>query len=80
MCWTGPLLCAQNHEKVNAHDFPDKKFGKAIPCGVYDLARNEGRASAAIDHDAAQFAAASIRRSFLIARPRLPGGSPRSVP
>lgn len=23
-------------EKVNVRDFPDKKLGKAIPCGVYD--------------------------------------------
>ena len=29
-------------EKVNVHDFPDKKLGKAIPYGVYDLACNEG--------------------------------------
>ena len=28
-------------EKVNVHDFPDPKLGKAIPYGVYDLACNE---------------------------------------
>jgi hypothetical protein len=27
---------------VRVHDFPDKKLGKAIPYGVYDLANNEG--------------------------------------
>jgi hypothetical protein len=48
--------------KVNVHDFPDKKLGKAIPYGVYDLASNEGWVSVGIDHDTAQFAAASIRR------------------
>ena len=49
-------------EKVNVHDFPDKKLGKAIPHGVYDLASNEGWVSVGIDHDTAWFAAASIRR------------------
>jgi hypothetical protein len=29
-------------KEVNVHDFPDKKMGKAIPYGVYDLACNEG--------------------------------------
>jgi hypothetical protein len=47
---------------VNVHDFPDKKLGKAIPYGVYDLASNEGWVSVGIDHDTAQFATASVRR------------------
>ena len=49
-------------EEVNMHDFPDKKLGKAIPYGVYDLASNEGWVGVGIDHDTAEFAAASIRR------------------
>ena len=49
-------------EKVKVHDFPDKKLGKAIPYGVYDMARNEGWVSVGIDHDTAQFAVASIGR------------------
>jgi hypothetical protein len=49
-------------QTVKVHDFPDKKLGKAIPYGVYDLASNEGWVSVGIDHDTAQFAAASIRR------------------
>jgi Rhodopirellula transposase DDE domain len=49
-------------EKVNVHDFPDKKLGKAIPYGVYDLANNEGWVSVGINHDTAEFAAATIRR------------------
>jgi hypothetical protein len=49
-------------EKVNVHDFPDKKLGKAIPYGVYDLASNEGWGSVGINHDTAQFATASILR------------------
>jgi hypothetical protein len=48
--------------EVNVHDFPNKKLGKAIPYGVYDLASNEGWVSVGIDHDTAQFATASIRR------------------
>lgn len=47
---------------VKVHDFPEKGVGKAIPYGVYDLASNEGWVSVGIDHDTAQFAAASIRR------------------
>lgn len=49
-------------EEVDVHDFPKKDLGKAIPYGVYDLASNEGWVSVGIDHDTAQFAAASIRR------------------
>jgi len=49
-------------EKVKVHDFPDKKLGKAIPYGVYDLASNEGWVSVGIDHDTARFATASILR------------------
>ena len=49
-------------EEVKVHDFPDKKLGKAIPYGVYDLASNEGWVSVGIDHDTAEFATASIRR------------------
>ena len=44
------------------HDFPDKKLGKAIPYGIYDLANNAGWVSVGIDHDTAEFAVASIRR------------------
>ena len=49
-------------ERVNVHDFPDQKMGKAIPYGVYDLLHNEGWVSVGIDHDTAEFAAASLRR------------------
>jgi hypothetical protein len=49
-------------EKVKVHDFPVKGLGKAIPYGVYDLASNEGWVSVGIDHDTAEFAAASIGR------------------
>jgi hypothetical protein len=49
-------------EEVRAKDFPDKRLGKAIPEGVYDVGRNEGWVSVGIDHDTAEFAAASLRR------------------
>ena len=49
-------------QEVNVHDFPDKKMGKAIPYGVYDLACNEGWVSVGIDHDTAEFACASVQR------------------
>jgi hypothetical protein len=63
-------------EEVKVHDFPDKEFGKAIPYGVYDLARNEGWVSVGIDHDTARFAAASIRRWWQeMGSPRYPGAT-----
>jgi len=45
---------------VRVHDFKDEELGKAIPYGVYDLADDKGFVSVGIDHDTAQFAAASI--------------------
>lgn len=49
-------------EEVRVHDFPDKQLGKAVPYGVYDLARNAGWVSVGIDHDTAAFAVATIER------------------
>jgi hypothetical protein len=49
-------------ERVRVHDFQDKDLGKAIPYGVYDVTSNEGWVSVGIDHDTAEFAAASVRR------------------
>jgi transposase len=48
--------------EVDVHDFPDKKLGKAIPYGVYDIQRNEAGVSIGITHDTAEFAVAAIRR------------------
>lgn len=48
-------------EVVNAHDFPDKEVGKALPYGVYDLAENEAWVSVGISHDTAEFAVETIR-------------------
>ena len=49
-------------EEVRVHDFLDKKLGKAIPYGVFDLTHNQGWVSVGIDHDTARFAAETIRR------------------
>ena len=49
-------------EPVKTHDFPDKKVGKAIPYGVYDMGRNEGWVNVGCDHDTGSFAVESIRR------------------
>lgn len=47
---------------VKTHDFPDKKLGKAVPYGVYDIGYNEAGVSIGISHDTAEFAVASIER------------------
>jgi hypothetical protein len=63
-------------QEVNVHDFPDKKLGKAIPYGVYDLACNEGWVSVGIDHDTAEFACASVQRWWdEMGSPRFPRAS-----
>jgi transposase len=49
-------------EKVTTHDFPNKKLGKAVPYGVYDITHNEAGVSVGISHDTAEFAVAAIRR------------------
>ncbi|OGQ21928.1 MAG: transposase [Deltaproteobacteria bacterium RBG_16_71_12] len=49
-------------EKALVHDFPDDAVGKAIPYGVYDMARNEAWVSVGRDHDTPEFAVASIRQ------------------
>lgn len=49
-------------EQVKIHDFIDPQEPKAIPYGIYDLARNQGWVNVGCDHDTASFAVASIRR------------------
>jgi hypothetical protein len=62
-------------EEVRAKDFPDKRLGKVIPYGVYDLTRNDGWVSVGIDHDTAEFAAQTIRRWWQeMGRPAYPKG------
>jgi len=47
--------------KVNTHDFPNKKLGKASPYGIYDITKNKGWVSVGISHDTAEFAVNTIR-------------------
>ncbi len=48
-----------------SYDFPNLADGKAIPYGVYDMARNEAYVSVGRDHDTPAFAVASIRRWWM---------------
>jgi hypothetical protein len=49
-------------ERVQVHDFPDPRVGKAIPYGIYDVAANTGWVSVGQDHDTSAFAVATLRR------------------
>ena len=53
-------------EQVLVHDFPTDSSGKAIPYGVYDMARNEAWVSVGRDHDTSEFAVASIRHWWMM--------------
>ena len=48
--------------KVQVHDFPDPRLGKAIPYGVYDVGANQGWVSVGVDHDTAEFATETLKR------------------
>src|SRR6266487_2095664 len=50
-----------NAPEVKVHDFMDKELGKAVPYGVYDVAKNEGWVSVGISKDTAEFAVNCIR-------------------
>jgi transposase len=56
---------AKQPDKVLVHDFPGDAVGKAIPYGIYDMARNEAYVSVGQDHDTPAFAVASIRRWWM---------------
>jgi len=49
-------------EAVNVHDFIDKKLGRAVPYGIYDIGDNKGWVSVGSDHDTASFAVHAISR------------------
>ena len=58
---------------VDTHDFPDPRKGKAVPYGIYDIARNEAFVSVGISADTAEFSVASIRQWHkLLGRKRYP--------
>jgi hypothetical protein len=48
--------------KVSTHDFEDKRLGKAVPYGVYDMSADTGWVNVGTDGDTAAFAVESIRR------------------
>ena len=50
---------------VLATDFPSDAGGKAIPYGVYDVARNRGFVGVGVSHETAEFAVNVIRRWWL---------------
>jgi len=50
-----------NPQRVNVHHFEDKKLGKVLPYGVYDMTANAGFVSVGITSDTAEFAVQSIR-------------------
>ena len=53
----GQEFCKQGQPvKVNTHDFPDKRLGKVVPYGVYDIGKNKGWVSVGISGDTAEFA------------------------
>lgn len=47
---------------VKVYDFVDKKLGKAVPYGIYDIGRNEGFVNVGNSFDTAEFAVNSIRK------------------
>jgi hypothetical protein len=47
--------------RVNVHDFEDKKLGKVVPYGVYDVTANVAVVSVGITADTAEFAVQAIR-------------------
>ena len=51
--------------KVKGHDFIDKKLGKVVPYGVYDIGKNKGWVSVGISSDTAKFAVNTIRTWWL---------------
>jgi DDE family transposase len=59
--------------RVKVHDFEDKKRGKVVPYGVYDMFANAGFVSLGITSDTAEFAVQSIRcRRDRMGRARYP--------
>jgi transposase len=46
--------------EVKVYDFVDKDLGKAVPYGIYDMAKNEGFVNVGISSDTAEFAVNSI--------------------
>lgn len=54
----------QDPERVQAYDFAEKDKPKAVPYGVYDMAKNQAWVSVGISHDTGEFAVETIRTWF----------------
>ena len=65
---------------VKSHDFPDKKLGKALPYGIYDVQQNIGWVNVGIDHDTAEFAVASMSHGWKHLGKELYTGNPAFIP
>jgi hypothetical protein len=51
-----PIIVRKAPLRVNVHDSEDKKLGKVVPYGVYDMIANAGFVSVGITSDTAEFA------------------------
>ena len=51
---------------VNVYDFEDKTLGKAVPYGIYDIAKNEGFVNVGRSFDTSVFAVSSIRNWWIM--------------
>lgn len=56
------LRPVKSPEKVNVHDFENKKLGKVAPFGIYDVTQNSGFINLGTDADTSAFAVESIRK------------------
>jgi Rhodopirellula transposase DDE domain len=66
--------------RVKVHDFEDKKLGKVVPYGVYDVTANAGFVSVGITSDTAEFAVQSIRQWLVrMGRKRYPKASELTI-
>ena len=72
-------VAAEGHARERAGArLPDDAVGKAIPYGVYDMARNEAWVSVGRDHDTPAFAVASIRQWWkMMGKPAYPKATRR---
>lgn len=51
--------------QVSDHDFPDPELGRAIPFGIYDVGRNQGRVVVGTSGQTASFAVDSLAEWYL---------------
>jgi Rhodopirellula transposase DDE domain len=49
-------------EEVNEHDFPGVAVCRAVPFGIYDIAKNKGHVYVGVSNDTPEFAVSSIAR------------------